>query len=46
MTDLPASLGLPFSPPVVSVSELNRRVKALLENQFENIWVAGELSNV
>ncbi len=43
---MPASLGLPFSPPVVSVSELNRRVKALLENQFETIWVAGELSNV
>lgn len=31
---------------VVSVSELNRRVRALLENQFEILWVAGELSNV
>jgi exodeoxyribonuclease VII large subunit len=36
---------LPASP-VVTVSELNRRVRALLENQFEMLWVAGELSNV
>ncbi|MGE5093902.1 MAG: exodeoxyribonuclease VII large subunit [Betaproteobacteria bacterium] len=35
----------PFAP-VVTVSELNRRVRALLENQFEMLWVAGELSNV
>ena len=34
------------APPVVTVSELNRRVRALLENQFETLWVAGELSNV
>jgi exodeoxyribonuclease VII large subunit len=32
--------------PVVTVSELNRRVRVLLENQFETLWVAGELSNV
>ena len=37
---------LPFAPPVVTVSELNRRVRTLLENQFETLWVAGELSNV
>ncbi|HET7404098.1 MAG TPA: exodeoxyribonuclease VII large subunit, partial [Usitatibacter sp.] len=37
---------LPFPAPVVSVTELNRRVRALLENQFEMLWVAGELSNV
>ncbi|HET9577127.1 MAG TPA: exodeoxyribonuclease VII large subunit [Usitatibacter sp.] len=36
----------PPSAPVVTVSELNRRVRALLENQFEMLWVAGELSNV
>jgi exodeoxyribonuclease VII large subunit len=36
----------PQSAPVVSVSELNRRVRAALENQFEILWVAGELSNV
>ena len=35
-----------FPAPVVTVSELNRRVKALLENQFETLWVAGEMSNV
>jgi len=35
-----------FPAPVVSVSELNRRVRALLENQFETLWVAGELSGV
>src|SRR6186997_1984946 len=33
-------------PPPVTVSELNRRVRTLLENQFETLWVAGELSNV
>ena len=37
---------LPGIAPVVSVTELNRRVRALLENQFEMLWVAGELSNV
>ena len=36
----------PAAAPVVTVSELNRRVRALLENQFEMLWVAGELSNV
>lgn len=41
-----STLDLPFVPPVVSVSELNRRVRALLENQFETLWVGGELSNV
>lgn len=38
----PASL----IPAVVSVSELNKRVRLLLENQFEMLWVSGELSNV
>ena len=36
----------PPGAPVLTVSELNRRVRALLENQFETLWVAGELSNV
>jgi len=35
-----------LAPPVVTVSELNRRVRALLENQFETLWVGGEMSNV
>jgi len=39
----PATL---FGPPVVTVTELNRKVRTLLENQFETLWVAGELSNV
>jgi len=33
-------------PPALTVTELNRRVRALIENQFEMLWVAGELSNV
>src|SRR5690606_31383274 len=37
---------LPPPLPVVTVTELNRRVRALLENQFEMLWVSGELSNV
>lgn len=36
----------PSSAPLITVSELNKRVRALLENQFEMLWVAGELSNV
>ncbi|MGZ5661635.1 MAG: exodeoxyribonuclease VII large subunit, partial [Usitatibacter sp.] len=36
----------PPSSPVLTVAELNRRVRAVLENQFEIVWVAGELSNV
>jgi len=33
-------------PEVVTVSDLNRRVRILLENQLETLWVGGELSNV
>jgi exodeoxyribonuclease VII large subunit len=33
-------------PIVVKVSELNRRARMLLENQFETLWVGGELSGV
>jgi exodeoxyribonuclease VII large subunit len=32
--------------PIVSVSDLNRRVRALVEGQIEPLWVGGELSNV
>jgi exodeoxyribonuclease VII large subunit len=37
-----------LSPPgvVLKVSDLNRRVRILLENQFETLWVGGELSGV
>src|SRR5688572_20479953 len=38
---------LPLDAPApLSVTELNRRVRVLLENQFETLWVTGELSNV
>ncbi|HEX4857364.1 MAG TPA: exodeoxyribonuclease VII large subunit, partial [Usitatibacteraceae bacterium] len=33
-------------PRIWSVSELNRRVRGLLEANLELLWVAGELSNV
>ncbi|HLX25001.1 MAG TPA: exodeoxyribonuclease VII large subunit [Usitatibacter sp.] len=36
----------PDAPPVISVTELNRRARNLLENHFEMQWVAGEISNV
>jgi len=37
---------LPGIAPVLTVTELNRRVRALLENRFEMLWISGELSNV
>ena len=36
----------PPPPAILTVAELNRRARAVLENQFEIVWVAGELSNV
>jgi len=33
------------SPPVLTVSQLNRQVKSLLESHFDFIWVEGEVSN-
>jgi len=41
-----STLPLPLAAPVVSVRELNARVRTLLENHFEMVWVAGELSGV
>jgi len=35
-----------MTPIVVTVSDLNRRARILLENQFETLWVGGELSGV
>jgi exodeoxyribonuclease VII large subunit len=37
---------LSAAPIVVTVSDLNRKVRTLLENQFETLWVGGELSGV
>ncbi len=36
----------PEAAPLITVTELNRRARNLLENHFESVWVAGELSNV
>jgi exodeoxyribonuclease VII large subunit len=36
----------PITPPVLSVSELNRHAKAVLEQTFPLSWVAGEISNL
>src|SRR5260221_1525928 len=44
MTTLPFVFPAPAT--VVTVSDLTRRVRALLENQFETLWVAVELWNV
>jgi exodeoxyribonuclease VII large subunit len=43
---MPPPLAPPVEPPVLSVTELNRRARALLESEFELLWVGGELSNV
>jgi exodeoxyribonuclease VII large subunit len=34
------------APTVITVSQLNRRVRGLLEANLELMWIAGELSNV
>jgi exodeoxyribonuclease VII large subunit len=39
-----ASFLLPQEP--ISVSDLNKRIKRLFEDQFENIWVKGEVADV
>jgi exodeoxyribonuclease VII large subunit len=35
----------PLDEKILTVSELTRQVKELLENAFPSVWVAGELSN-
>ena len=35
-----------FAPASISVSELNALAKALLEDRFSGLWVAGEVSNL
>ncbi|MFN3397846.1 MAG: exodeoxyribonuclease VII large subunit, partial [Sulfurimicrobium sp.] len=39
------SLSIPMIPPVLTVSELNRHAKAVLEQTFPLLWVGGEISN-
>jgi exodeoxyribonuclease VII large subunit len=36
----------PAAPKVITVSELNRRAKQLIEQQFPLQWIAGEISNL
>jgi len=33
-------------PPVLTVSELTRRIRSSLEDQFPSVWVEGEISNL
>ena len=37
---------MPAPAQVLSVSELTRRIKSLLEGQFPSVWVEGEISNL
>jgi exodeoxyribonuclease VII large subunit len=39
-------LEMGFERAVMSVSELNRNAKELLEQAFPLSWVAGEISNI
>lgn len=39
-------MSAPSSKQQITVSELNRNAKALLESNFSNIWVEGEISNL
>lgn len=45
MTTSTSSDGGTTTPPRLSVSQLNRQAKSLLESQFGFIWVEGEISN-
>ncbi|MBT4520847.1 MAG: exodeoxyribonuclease VII large subunit [Halieaceae bacterium] len=36
---------MPYAPPALTVSQLNRQVRTLLESNFDYIWVEGEMSN-
>jgi len=39
------SVRLPSEKKIYSISELNRKVRFLLESKFTSIWVEGEISN-
>jgi exodeoxyribonuclease VII large subunit len=43
---LPATISAQESSSPLSVSQLNRQVKRLLEGQFDFVWLEGELSNL
>lgn len=40
------ALPLPFDRALTTPSEVNRRIKRLLEGELDELWVKGELSNV
>jgi exodeoxyribonuclease VII large subunit len=40
------SLGVPDGVKVLTVGELSREVKGLLEDAFPSVWVSGEVSNL
>ena len=42
---MPSSLSISMTPAVLTVSELNRHAKAVLEQTFPLLWVGGEISN-
>lgn len=42
---MPSSLSIAMTPAVLTVSELNRHAKAVLEQTFPLLWVGGEISN-
>ncbi len=46
MTPPATQNNLPTEPPTLSVSQLNRQVKRLLEGHFDFIWIEGEISNL
>lgn len=45
-TQEPPSMPLPVAPSVLSVTQLTKKIRRLLEQQLGQVWVEGELSNV
>jgi exodeoxyribonuclease VII large subunit len=45
MLDSPRETGVPQLPQIISVAELNRIARNLLERELPLMWVAGEISN-
>ncbi|MEE4661115.1 MAG: exodeoxyribonuclease VII large subunit [Halieaceae bacterium] len=41
-----AENNLPATPETLSVSQLNRQAKRLLESHFDFVWIEGEISNL
>ncbi|HEX7879901.1 MAG TPA: exodeoxyribonuclease VII large subunit, partial [Candidatus Eisenbacteria bacterium] len=45
MTDISGQGLISFERPIATPSEINRRVKLLIEGEFDDLWVRGEISN-